>query len=128
MKTGIRVIGIDDSPFAKKDTEVLIVGVIYRKSLVEGVLSTRIERDGNDSTGKILNMIKRSRFRDQLHAIFINSIKLGGFNIVDIELLSRELSLPVICVTRRNPDKKTAEAALKKLKDHGKKLVLLRKI
>ena len=61
LKKEIRVIGIDDSPFNKyKKDRVLIVGTIFRGgSLLDGVLSTKVDIDGEDSTKKIIEMAER---------------------------------------------------------------------
>lgn len=56
FKKEIRVIGIDDSPFNKfKDKKALIVGVVMRGGLyVDGILSAKVDVDGDDSTKKFL--------------------------------------------------------------------------
>lgn len=112
----IRAIGIDDSPFKKGDNHCFIIGVIYRPEIVEGVLSTKIKIDGNDATDKIIEMIKRSRFSDEIKVIFLNSITFGGLNIVDINKISKSLNAPVVCITRKKPTLK-----LKKLVEKLKK-------
>lgn len=112
----IRAIGIDDSPFKKGDNHCFIIGVIYRPEIVEGVLSTKIKIDGNDATDKIIEMIKRSRFSDEIKVIFLNSITFGGLNIVDINKISKSLNVPVACITRKKPTLK-----LKKLVEKLKK-------
>ena len=106
FKNEIRVIGIDDSPFNKfKDKKVLVVGVVMRGGLyVDGVLSTKVSVDGNDSTKKIINMINKSKFKPQLQCIFLDGIAVGGFNVVDVLELNKKTNLPVIVVIRTNPD------------------------
>ena len=105
-KKEIRVIGIDDSPFNKfKDKKVIVVGVVMRGGLyVDGVLSTKVSVDGNDSTKKIINMINKSKFKPQLQCIFLDGIAVGGFNVMDVQELNKKTSLPVIAVIRKNPD------------------------
>ncbi|MFH1285082.1 MAG: DUF99 family protein, partial [Candidatus Micrarchaeota archaeon] len=53
----IRLLGIDDSPFTRRRKNILVVGVVYRSGIVEGILSTTITRDGTDSTEKLFKMI-----------------------------------------------------------------------
>jgi len=115
MKAGARVLGIDDSPFTRKDGRVLVVGVVWRSGVVEGVLSTHVERDGADGTERICRMVEKSRFRPQIRLIATHGLMLAGFNILDINGLSRRLSLPVIAVTKRRPRRKEVRDALKKL-------------
>jgi len=126
MKAGIRVIGIDDAPFSKRsDRRVLVIGVVSRPDRVEGVLSTSIERDGDDSTQKLIKMIGKSRFAPITKAIFLQSAMLGGFNVVDIAQLSKRIGIPVIAITRKQPGARDVAGALRKL-GMAHKLKLLR--
>ncbi len=105
-KKEIRVIGIDDSPFDKfKGKDVLIIGVVMRGGhSIDGILSSKVKIDGNDSTAKIAGMVNRCKFKSQLRCIFLNGIAVAGFNVIDIKKLSRLTKLPVIIVIRRMPD------------------------
>ena len=106
VKKEIRVIGIDDSPFNKfKDKKILVVGVVMRGgSWVDGILSTKVAVDGDDSTKKIIEMINKCKFKPQLQCVFLDGIAVAGFNIVDVKELSKKTKLPVIIIIRRKPD------------------------
>jgi len=106
VKKEIRVVGIDDSPFNKfKDKKILVVGVVMRGgSWVDGVLSTKVTVDGNDSTKKIIEMINKCKFKPQLQCIFLDGIAVAGFNVVDVKELNKKTKLPVIVIIRRMPD------------------------
>ncbi len=122
----IRVIGIDDSPFSKgSNGKVLVVGVGMRKNLIEGVLSTYVEIDGNDATDKIIEMIKRSKFGPQSKIIMINGIALAGFNVIDLEKLSE--FAPTIIVSRKKANYQKIREALKHVKNGEKKFELILK-
>ncbi len=121
MKKEIRCIGIDDAPFDKfSDKEVLVVGTIYRGgSFMDGVLSTKVTVDGDDSTEKISEMINNSKFKHHLQFIFLDGIAVGGFNVVDIQKLYEKTNIPIIIVVRRKPDMEEIKRTLIKLKkDH----------
>lgn len=117
-KKEIRVLGIDDSPFNKfKDRECLVVGTFYRGgSYPDGIMSTKIRVDGQNSTKKLADMVNKSRFKPQIQAIMLDGIAMGGFNVVDIEKLSKKTKIPVIVVVRRYPDFRKIVSALEKLK------------
>jgi hypothetical protein len=117
MKSGIRILGVDDSPFEKKDRSIRVVGVVWRDGTIEGILSSEVRRDGRDATQKLLKMIKNSRFFPQIKVIMMNSIMMGGFNVVDIKGLSSKLGIPVIALTKREPNMKDVRNALEKFKD-----------
>ena len=117
MKREIRILGIDDSPFEKHQKgKVLVVGTIFRGGeWIDGILSTKVTIDGKDSTEKLISMINKCKFKTQLRAIVINGIALGGFNIIDIEKLSKKTRIPVIVVVRHMPDFKNIKKTLEKL-------------
>ncbi len=118
LKRETRVLGIDDAHFEKfdKQKECLVVGAIFRGgSFMDGVLSTKITVDGDDATQKISEMILTYKGRRQLHAVFLNGIAVGGFNVIDIHVLHKVTKIPIIVIVRRNPDLKRVIAALTKL-------------
>ena len=125
MKAGARVLGVDDSPFTKNDDRVLVVGVVWRSGIVEGVLSTYVERDGLDSTEKLERTIRKSKFRPQIKLVVMHGLTLAGFNIVDINRLSNALSLPVIAVTKRKPRSREVRDALRNFVDWKKRWELI---
>jgi endonuclease V-like protein UPF0215 family len=115
MKNQVRVLGIDDSPFKFKDRKALVVGALVRvPNYLEGVMRTEVEVDGIDSTERLIHMISESRYRDQIKAVMIDGIAVAGFNVLDIESLHESLGIPVLTVTRDEPDFNTIRAALKK--------------
>lgn len=126
MKKEIRIIGIDDAPFDKfNDKEVLIVGTIFRGgSFIDGIISTKVTVDGDDSTDKIAEMINKCKFKPQLQVIILDGIAVGGFNIIDVEELNKKTKLPVIIVMRNYPDLKKIKDVLKKLNKENKAKLL----
>ena len=122
IKKEIRVIGIDDAPFNKFNKgNVLVIGVIFRGgSWLDGILSTKVRVDGNNSTKKLAEMINKCRFKPQLRCIFLDGIALGGFNIVNIKELNKKTKLPVIVIVRHKPDMNAIKNALVKINKKNK--------
>lgn len=116
IKEEIRILGIDDAPFSlHSDEKTMLVGTVFRGgNWLDGVLRTEVLVDGTDSTERIVGMVNKSKFRD-LRVIMLDGLGFGGFNLVDIERLFRETSLPVIAVVRRMPDFKAIENVVKNL-------------
>ena len=115
MKPEIRIIGIDDGPFTKKDKKTIVVGVICRGGFcLDGLLRTYVDVDGMDATDKLIEMINNSRHKPQLKVIMIDGITLGGFNLVDIHKLNKKTDLPVVVINRKKPDLKAIKQALVK--------------
>jgi len=122
IKKEIRVIGIDDAPFDKfKRGKVLVVGTVFRGGLfLDGVLSTKVNIDGNDATKNIIEMVNKSRFKPQLQCIFLDGIAVGGFNVIDIKELNKKTDIPVIVVIRRKPDIENIKRILARLNKKNK--------
>lgn len=116
MKKEIRVLGLDDAPFEKGDREVLVIGTFFRGgNWMDGVLSTKAEVDGDDATLKLIGLVNKSKFKEQLQALLLDGIALGGFNVINIESLHKHTGIPVIVVVRKMPDFFRLEKTLKKL-------------
>jgi len=131
MKKELRVIGIDDAPFDKFDPLqkfVLVVGTVFRGgSFMDGMLSTHVEKDGEDATLRIMEMINECRFKPQVQAIFLNGIAVAGFNVINPVSLNKETGVPVIVVIRDYPDFKKIFSALEKL-NMQKKVDIIKKM
>lgn len=115
MKPKSRFLGIDDGPFHFGDDEVPLVAVaVQAPAYIEGILMGRAHVDGRDATERILGMIRTSRYREGLRMVFLNGIAVGGFNVIDLDALHREVEVPVVTVTRRKPDLDAIRAALRR--------------
>ena len=114
IPSGVRTIGIDDGPFDRdRRGDVFVAGAVYRGGdCFDGLLTTRVRRDGWNATERLIRMLAGSKFLDQLHYAMIDGIALGGFNVVDIHRLWRATDLKVLVVVRRRPDLGAVRAAL----------------
>ncbi|WP_437681176.1 DUF99 family protein [Sorangium sp. So ce131] len=107
------VIGVDDAPFARDHRgDVPVVGTVFAGLRLEGVLSTRVRRDGRNATTAIAAMVSGSRFYAQVQVVMLQGIAVAGFNVVDIASLRDALSLPVVVVARRLPNLEAIRDAL----------------
>jgi|TARA_Y100000031_G_C8151007_1_gene352348 hypothetical protein len=122
MKKEIRVMGIDDAPHKFKGKgNVLVLGSIFRGgSFLDGIVSTKISIDGNNSTSKLIEMINNCKFKSQLQCIFLDGIALGGFNVIDIKELSKKTKIPVIVIIRKKPNLTNIKRILTRLNKKNK--------
>ena len=126
IKPGVRTIGLDDGPFDRRSRgDVLVVGAIYRGADFDGLLTTRVRKDGWNATDAIASMLLRSKFLAQLHYIMLDGIAFGGFNVVDIDRLHRETGLKLLVVVRRRPDLAAVKRAVMHLPLPEKRLALI---
>lgn len=129
LKSGVRILAIDDSSFSKKDREALAVGVVGRGDLIEGVLSFKVKVDGSEATEKIINKVKKSHFSDQIKLVALHGITLAGLNMVDIIKVNKTLKIPVVSIIRRKPHSTELQTAIKASGINAKKkLELLKKL
>ena len=113
MKSQIKLIGIDDGPFDFQDKTTVLIGVVMRANgYLEGVLKREIIIDGSEATSVIIDMILQTRHRNQIKAILLDGVAVGGFNIIDISKIHKKTSLPVITITRDVPDLKKMKNVL----------------
>lgn len=129
LKPLIRVIAFDDGFFKLRvKGYTSLIGVVYRlDGRVEGVVSTKISVDSLDSTNKIIKLLSKSRFLDQIAFILLSGVNFAGFNIVDVERLNKKLKKPIIIVFRKKPNFEKIFSALKKFKDSEKRIRLIKK-
>jgi len=124
----LRVIGFDDAPFSKQnDSCVNVSGIVCSNTRFEGMVWGEVKRDGNDSTERLIDLVKKNKFHSQLHAVLIDGIAFGGFNVVDLPALSKALSLPCIVVMRKMPDLVAVNKALQNFSDYQSRIALVRK-
>ena len=128
IKLEIRILGIDDSVFTPRTKgKADIIGVVYRGGQwLEGIMRTQIEIDGLDATEKIAKMIKNSPHYQQIRVIMLDGVTFAGFNVVDIKELYQKTEIPVITVTREEPNFEDIKKALKNLPNKEKRWKAIR--
>lgn len=99
------VIGFDDAPFEPSHRgDVPVIGAVFNGPRLEGVLRSKVRRDGLNATKTLAEMIESCRFASSLQAVFVQGVTLAGFNVVDLYTLHERVGLPVVAVCRRKPD------------------------
>jgi uncharacterized protein len=121
------IIGVDDAPFDRNGRgRILVVATCLAAGRLDGVLATRVRRDGADSTDAIAAMIRGSRFWAHGHAVLLQGIAVAGFNVVDIAALHAALDRPVLVVARYQPDlARIRRALLDKVRGGARKWALI---
>ena len=123
------VIGVDDGPFARDHRgRVLVVATAYAGLRLEGILSTRVMRDGADATRAVAACVASSRFAHHTRLLMFQGIALAGFNVIDIHGLHETLGIPVLVVARRPPSLPAIrDALLGRVRGGEKKWALIEK-
>jgi endonuclease V-like protein UPF0215 family len=107
------VIAFDDEPFPPEHRgDVRVVGAVYARLRLDGVLIGKVRRDGANAASRLAGMVSDSRFADHVQAVLLQGITLAGFNVVDVQDLHRRLGVPVVAVARSEPDYAAIRGAL----------------
>ena len=107
------VVGFDDSPFPFEHRgDVRVVGAVCARTRLDGVLATTVRRDGSNSTERLIECVRSSRFSDHIRGMLLQGIALAGFNVVDIGRVSTEFGVPVLVVVRKQPRMQMVKDAL----------------
>jgi uncharacterized protein len=124
----IRVIGFDDAPFVRRANQpVAVAGVVCGGTRFEGMVWGQVEPDGWDATEVLCQLLLRGKFLPQLHMVLLDGISLGGFNIIDLPLLSDRLQRPCVAVMRRFPKLDAVKAAIHRLPDPEQRIMQLQR-
>ena len=124
----IRAIGFDDAPFVRhQSAKVNISGIVCANTRFEGMVWGAVEADGNDATQTICQLLVGKKFLPQLHLVLLDGIGFGGFNLVDLPLLTQTLQLPCVAVMRRLPKLEKMKQAMSRLPNYPQRLATLQK-
>lgn len=125
-KKQIRVVGFDDAPFShERGSSVNVAGIVCSQTRFEGMLWLQIEKDGSNATEAVSQALLSSKFYAQVHAILIDGIAFGGFNIVDLPSLARVTQRPCIAVMKKAPNLGAIDSALKNFEDYSHRKSLI---
>lgn len=107
--------GVDDGAFARSDRDAPIAAVVVSApTYVEAIRTGRVRVDGTDGTSRVARLVRALGPLDGIRALLLDGAVLGGFNVLDLDILYRRLGLPVVALTRRPPEFDRIHAALKK--------------
>jgi uncharacterized protein len=130
INSELRVLGIDDLPHKRTQAgdKILAIGTIFRGGkFMDGILTTHITCDGDDSTSCFINMVNKSKNKSQLRVILTDGITFGGFNVIDLHKISKKTNLPVISVVRHRPHYDKIKRAVKNVSHWEHKWHLIEK-
>ena len=105
LRSFSHVIAFDDCAFDRGSRgDVGLIGAVFAGARLDGVLSGRVRRDGANSAAVMAKMIFESRFVEHLQLIMLQGIAVAGFNVVDVFELHAATDLPILVVSRKEPD------------------------
>jgi len=114
------IVGVDDGAFSlrkKRGLRAVLVAVVCKRSRIEAIRIGTIEVDGTDAGDVLRRMLRRLHF----DLIMLSGITFGGFNLIDITALARDLHRPVIAISGERPNNQAVKEALRDHFDDWKK-------
>jgi len=110
-----QLVGIDDGAFDRSDRYAPLAAVVVTlPERLEAVRTGQVRVDGTDGTRRVLSLVRSLGPLEGVRAILFDGVVVGGFNVLDLEAIHRELRLPVVAVTRRPPEFARIRSALAK--------------
>jgi endonuclease V-like protein UPF0215 family len=120
------LLGVDDAPFVRAHRgDVPILGAVCTSGRLDGVLRSKVRRDGVDSARRIAAMLLGSPFAESVQAVVLQGIALAGFNVVDLAALHALIDRPIVVVARRPPNLAKIRSALMALPGGARKWALI---
>jgi uncharacterized protein len=106
---------VDDGAFDREDRYAPIAAVaLSLPEHVEAVRTGRVRVDGTDGTRRVMALVRSLGPIEGVRAVLLDGAVVGGFNVLDLSRLRRELGVPIVAVTRRPPEFARIRAALRK--------------
>ncbi|MFX1519867.1 MAG: DUF99 family protein [Promethearchaeota archaeon] len=99
-KKGQRVLGIAESFVKGVTSRSVLAGVVMRgdRFLIDGFGMTTLTVGGMDGTVSVLRLFEKLD-RSDISILMLNGCVISWYNVIDLEELFTQLSLPLICVT-----------------------------
>ncbi|MHA1490369.1 MAG: endonuclease dU [Promethearchaeota archaeon] len=104
--------GVDDARFNFKaeSKSTQLIGVVCQGIRMVKVVRNKIDIDGNDSTVKLIELVKQNEKLVQY--VLTHTITFGGFNIYDIQKVYEKTGKPIIAITESEIDFDSVKKAL----------------
>jgi hypothetical protein len=107
----------------------VVAALVRAPSYLEAVMTSQVTVDGDDADEVIEGMVLGSRYREQIAAVLVDGIALGGFNVVDIVRLNHSTGIAFATVTRDRPDPEAIGSALQKhFSDHERRMEVISRL
>lgn len=124
----IRSVGFDDSFFQKEHgSKVGVSGIVCSNASLEGMLYGYIEKDGDDATDVLAEMLLTSKFYEYVQVVLLDGLTMGGFNVIDLPKLQEKTNKPCVAVMRKKPDMEAIRIALNKVGNVDQRFKILEK-
>lgn len=94
-----KILGIAESFVKGLSEKSILVGVVMKADMgIDDLVVARVTVGGMDSTEKIIMMYKELD-RDDINVLILNGCVISWYNVIDLNRVAEETSLPIICIT-----------------------------
>ena len=96
---------MDDGAFTRRQARAPLVALVWSgPDEIEAVAIGSVAVDGRDATERIVALVRGTRQFEGIRAVLLDGVTFGGFNVVNLDRIARDLGRPVVAVTREAPD------------------------
>ena len=114
MKEGARILAVDDAPFDREmDAQTSLVGLLFRRMVLERARRDVVTIDGDDSLPVIGHLFFETR--EEARLIMLHGTTVAGFNVIDVGGLHSATGVPVAAFLEEMPDEEKVFRALRRL-------------
>ena len=110
----MRILAIEDGKLINshnRESRTILVGVKFRRLIIEDICFKEIMIDGLDATDKTLKIIEDVK---PIDLIILGGISYGGFNLINAADIWRKTKIPTIIFSKKKPDNMAVIRALMK--------------
>ncbi len=94
-----RTLGIAESFVKGVSEKSILAGVVMKADMgIDDLVVARVTVGGMDATEKII-MMYNELDRDDINLLMLNGCVISWYNVIDLNRVAEEASLPLICVT-----------------------------
>lgn len=95
----LRTLGIAESFVKGVSEKSILAGVVMKADMgIDDLVVARVTVGGMDATEKII-MMYNELDRDDINLLMLNGCVISWYNVIDLNRVAEEASLPLICVT-----------------------------
>ena len=103
---------MDDGAFVphnRTGQRTILVAALFTNLSMRAIRIGTITVDGIDATSALNSMLKNLRF----DVVLLSGISFGGFNLINLSRLAKELGKPVIAISGKKPENESVRRALR---------------
>lgn len=124
-KKKIKILGIGGGKVLFSEMNLVpITLVLYKVPIIEKIHLLYSNIDNSKFSEILINEISNLNWKREIKVIMTENIFLAGLSLIDLDLISQKLSIPIISVFRKKPEGESIQKSIEKIKNTKYKIYL----